>query len=329
MLWHDALARSEQETAAWPYAWVNQPDFPNKEQRATVSGQLILNDPQSGTSALPHLLVGLTYPDYTVSGFRGQQTIDWQNDAKHYEFWTRGKDDGTFSIPAVRAGKYTLHAIADNVLGEFTKTDITIEPGKSLDLGKLDWKPVRYGKQLWEIGVPDRTCAEFKFGDRAYSWGLYNQYPKLFPNDVHYIVGQSDYHKDWYLMQVPRAHDDTGRGQGDATTWTIQFSMPEAPKGKATLRLALAGTEARSLDVGVNRKPVATVTGMPNTSPIHRDSDRSYWQQKYVQFDAELLQSGQNVISLTVPAGPVTAGIMYDYLRLELEESVASSPTKQ
>ena len=105
--------------------------------------------------------------------------------------------------------------------------------------------------------------------------------------------------------------------------------MPEQPKGKATLRLALAGTEARSLDVGVNGEDVATVTGMPNTSPIHRNSDRSYWQQKYVQFDASLLKSGQNVMSLTVPAGPVTAGIMYDYLRLELDESAAPSLTKQ
>jgi rhamnogalacturonan endolyase len=327
-LWKDALARTPKETAAWPYAWVNHPDYPLKDERATVTGQLVLNDPQSGASILPHLLVGLTYPDYTVSGFRGQQTIDWQMDAKHYEFWTRGNPDGTFSIPAVRAGKYTLHAIADNVLGEFAKTDITIEPGKSIDLGKLEWKPVRYGKQLWDIGVPDRTCAEFKDGDRAYSWGLYNEYPKIFPNDVHYVIGQSDYHKDWYLMQVPRARDDSSKGAGDATTWTIQFTLPDQAKGKATLRLAFAGTEAKSLNVAVNDKPVTTISGLPNTSSIHRDSDRSYWEEKAVPFDANLLKSGTNTIALTVPAGPVTAGVMYDYLRLELDESAKpATPT--
>ena len=30
--------------------------------------------------------------------------IDWQNDAKHYEFWARGTADGKFSIPGDQAG---------------------------------------------------------------------------------------------------------------------------------------------------------------------------------------------------------------------------------
>ncbi len=36
------------------------------------------------------------------------RTIDWQQDAKHYEFWVKGADDGTFEIPSVRPGNYTL-----------------------------------------------------------------------------------------------------------------------------------------------------------------------------------------------------------------------------
>jgi rhamnogalacturonan endolyase len=38
-----------------------------------------------------------------------------------------------------------------------------------------------------------------------------------------------------------------------------------------------------------------------------------------VVFDASLLKAGTNTITLTVPAGTLTAGIIYDYLRLELE----------
>ena len=38
---------------------------------------------------------------------------------------------------------------------------------------------------------------------------------------MNFIIGKSDYHKDWNLMQVPRAKDDTGRGEGDATTWRV------------------------------------------------------------------------------------------------------------
>jgi rhamnogalacturonan endolyase len=91
--------------------------------------------------------------------------LTWQNDAKHYQFWVRGTSDGRFTIPNVRPGKYELHAIADGVLGEFCKADINVTAGQKLDLGKLEWKPVRYGRQLWEIGVPNRSGAEFFKGD--------------------------------------------------------------------------------------------------------------------------------------------------------------------
>ena len=32
------------------------------------------------------------------------------------------------------------------------------------------------------------------------------------------------------------------------------------------------------------------------------------------------MKAGENVMQLTVPAGSLTAGIIYDYLRLELDE---------
>jgi rhamnogalacturonan endolyase len=108
---------------------------------------------------------------------------------------------------------------------------------------------------------------------------------------------------------------------GEATPWTIVFDLKEAPKGKGTLRLAFAGTEARSLDVNVNGQKVTTLTGFPNTSSIHRDSNTSYWQARDVPFPASLLKQGENTITLTVPAGPAYAGMMYDYLRLELDEA--------
>jgi len=47
---------------------------------------------------------------------------------------------------------------------------------------------------------------------------------------------------------------------------------------------------------------------------------RGYWQARDVTFDASLLNAGANTIKLTVPAGPVMAGVEYDYLRLELDD---------
>ena len=78
---------------------------------------------------------------------------------------------------------------------------------RQLDLGKLDWQPVRNGKQIWEIGFPDRTGGKFYKGDgeNYWLWGWYLRYGELFPNDITYTIGKSDYHKDWFFEQVPHA----------------------------------------------------------------------------------------------------------------------------
>jgi rhamnogalacturonan endolyase len=323
-LYADALARAASDAAAWPFAWAAKADFyPAKAERATVSGKIVLKDPLTKQADISGLLVGLTHANY-VAG-RGS-TVDWQHDGTYYQFWARANADGTFAIPNVRAGTYTLRAFATGVLGELAKADVTVETGKPLSLGDIVWTPVRDGEQLWDIGTPDRSAAEFANGERAHSWGLYVEYPKDFPNDVRFVIGKSDIHKDWNIMQVPRVHDLTGRGRGDATTWTVVFTLPKDVKGRATLRLALAGTEARSLSIGINGKPAGDVVGLPNTMVIHRDSDRSAWAEFAVPFDAALLYAGENSLTLTVPAGSVTAGVEYDYLRLELNEN-AAAPT--
>src|SRR6185437_13591687 len=94
----------------------------------------------------------------------------WMHDARFYQFFNEGDADGKFAITKIRPGTYTLHAWADGVLGEFAKTNVTVESGKTLDLGALVWTPVRFGRQVWEIGYPDRTAKEFFKGDAANYW---------------------------------------------------------------------------------------------------------------------------------------------------------------
>ena len=88
-MWKDSLARSETEKKAWPYDWVQGIDYPHKDRRGTVSGQIVLTDPQAPNAKMSNLLVGLSAPDYTTRGGRGQTTVDWQLDAKYYQFWVR------------------------------------------------------------------------------------------------------------------------------------------------------------------------------------------------------------------------------------------------
>jgi rhamnogalacturonan endolyase len=265
-----------------------------------------------------NLLVGLIHADYSPT--RGGETVDWQRDGKYYQYWVRGDSQGRFTIPNVRPGAYTLRAFADGVLGEYAREGVVITANQGTRLGTLGWAPVRYGRQLWEIGFPDRTAGEYSNGDRYWRWGIYNDYPKDFPDDVNYVIGKSDYHKDWNLMQVPRATDGDDKGRGTSTTWSVTFELDRAPKGRATLRLSFAGTEAKSLAVGVNDIGVGNITGLPNTGVIHRDSNRGYWFERAVSFDASVLKAGKNVLKLTVPAGGVMNGVEYDYVRLELDE---------
>ena len=212
-LWNEAVAKSKQVKVAWPYEWVEGVDYPHKDGRATVTGQLVLDDFQAVSKLLPNLNVGLTHANfkgsesgYTLLAGNGD-IVTWPHDGNYYQFWIEGTADGKFSIPNVRPGTYTLRAFANGVLGEFAKADITVEAGKKLDLGKLEWQPVRYGKQIWEIGYPDRTGDKFFKGDpdNYWLWGWGLRYAGLFPNDISYTIGKSDYHKDWFFQEVPHS----------------------------------------------------------------------------------------------------------------------------
>ncbi len=355
-LWNDALAKSTEVRAAWPFAWVNGVDYPHREQRGNVSGQVVLNDPQAATGKLPNLTIGLAHPDYTGTGgaFASRSgngnLVTWQHDGNYYEFWNQGGEDGRFKITNVRPGKYTLHAFADGVLGEYARTDITVAAGQDLDLGKLEWKPVRHGRQIWEIGYTNRNGGEFYKGDEYWRWGWNMRYALLFPNDITYTVGQSDWHKDWFFEEVPHATNlgfvnpaakDPARqpfgwvnlpttqgqdmwpvwGRGRATTWTIKFNLDHAPKGgTATLRVALGGADGTTLSIGVNGQNAGAIRPV-STNALRYNTDRGVWKEYAQPFNASLLQAGDNAMTLTVPAGDLTTGVCYDYLRLELDEN--------
>jgi rhamnogalacturonan endolyase len=411
-LWKNALAQGDKESAKWPFDWVNGVDYPHKDERATVTGKIILDDPQAPDLKMKNLLVGLSAPDYAPAviprNFRGgggrrfggggfggfglagggedeaqaastnqnnfsggganenvngrfggdftnrfgtnsfarfgtngfgrfgtnrfrfgagfglPRVVDWQDDAKNYEFWVHADANGNFKIQNVRPGTYSLHAIADGVLGDLTVSNIVVKSGKSLSLGKVNWWPVRYGKQLWDIGIPNRNGSEFFKGDDYFHWGWYLEYPKLFPNDVNYVIGKSDFRKDWFFEQVPHNENPdntTGNGQGRSTTWTISFNLPDAPHGKATLRLAICGVGTRSLTATMNDQSIGSVSNLVYNATINRDGIGGYWMEHDLAFDASLMKSGENVLKLTIPAGGLTSGIIYDYLRLELNES--------
>jgi rhamnogalacturonan endolyase len=367
-LWENALLQAKKEAAKWPYAWVSGVDYPQRDKRGTVRGRIVLNDPLAPASAartLPHLIVGLSVPD--------TDRVSWIHNAGGYQFFSDGRDDGGFTLTRVRPGSYTLHAYADGVLGDFARTNITVEAGKTLDLGRLEWRPVRYGRQLWDIGYPDRTGDKFFKGDGAnnWLWGWNLRYALLFPNDITYTVGKSDYRKDWFFEEVPHAvnlsfvnpesrdpanqrfgwvktesldeypqTNQTGPwaiyGKGRQTVWTVKFTLDKAVKGEAALRVALAGVNGiRQLAVAVNGQSAGAVGDgrspdngpLITTNSIRYNADKGLSQERTLRFDAELMKPGQNEMTLTVPAGDLQSGVVWDYLRLELVDTSNSGKT--
>jgi len=339
----DARSRQVDEEAEWPYSWVPSPAYPKAEERGGITGRLVLDDPLLPEGAgMSNVMVGLTHPDYEVQtgGPGGSFEVDWQRDAKYYQFWVQGRDDGSFEISNVPPGTYALRAFADGVLGEFAQTDVVIEAGKTLDLSRIMWAPLRHGRQLWDIGIANRNSREFLKGNDYYHDGMEAMYADLFPDDVHYAVGKSDFTEDIYFKHVPHLDEaasaeaaerakQSGRmfffgppQVGTATPWTIEFDLPEVPAVEnAILRLAISGTGARVIGVEVNGQTAGDVQlAMPDSTFSGRNGIQGIWYQRELPFDTSMLKEGSNTLTLTVPAGPVGSGVMYDYLRLELDE---------
>ena len=70
-----------------------------------------------------------------------------------------------------------------------------------------------------------------------------------------------------------------------------------------------------------------------STNALRYNTNKSVWQEQTLMFDAVLMKQGENEMQLTVPAGELTSGVVYDYLRLELDEdfkpdSTIAAPSK-
>jgi rhamnogalacturonan endolyase len=306
-LWADAKQKAQTERAAWPYAWMKNDAYPLAADRGTVKGRLKLADPQDPGASPAGAWVGLAAP-----------SPDWQAQSLGYQFWVHADRDGNFQIPNVREGSYALYAFVDGVMDEFRRDNLVVSKGKTIDLSTLEWKPVRHGRQLWQIGKPDRTAKEFRHGDDYRQWGLWLKYPQEFPNGVNFIIGKSNERTDWNYAQVNVQKD----GEWVGTTWEIQFNMSEPPKpGEATLRLAIAAAQAPVLAVSVNGKQVANLRGIGEDNAMMRAGIHGQYTQRDVTFDARLLKPGANTISLEQRgARSQQKNIMYDCLRLEVPE---------
>ncbi|KAF8085192.1 hypothetical protein N665_0676s0006 [Sinapis alba] len=332
-LWTDAKRQMVAEVHSWPYDFVKSVDYPLHHQRGTVKGQFFVMDRYISKSKLfgKFAFVGLAMPGKTGS---------WQTESKGYQFWTRADRMGMFTITNVRPGSYSLYAWVSGHIGDYKyERDITIAPGREIDVGAIVYEPPRIGSTLWEIGKPDRTAAEFYIPDpdptlstklylnnsyhpqdRFRQYGLWDRYTALYPrNDLVYIVGVSDYKKDWFYAHVTR---NAGNGTYQATTWQIVFSLKAVTKtGNYTFRMALAAATTANLSVRINgptSKPIFMIALIGQDNAIARHGSHGLYRLYDINVGGNLLSVGNNTIFLTQDRRwDSFTGVMYDYLRLE------------
>ncbi|CAN8294534.1 unnamed protein product [Cochlearia groenlandica] len=338
LLWNQAKNQTMIEEEKWPYNFTTSSDFPPFNQRGSVSGRLLVRDRYISNVDIPAngSYVGLAAPGDVGS---------WQREHKGYQFWSKADKNGYFSINNVRNGSYNLYAFAPGFIGDYhNNTVFDISPGSNISLGDLVYEPPREGITLWEIGVPDRTAAEFyipepnpKFVNKLYinqsdykyrQYGLWERYAELYPEeDMVYNVGVDDYSKTWFYMQVTRKQPDGGY---NGTTWQIRFQLDDKMKnltGNFKLRIALATSNVAELQVRVNdfsvEPPLFTTGQIGKDNTIARHGIHGLYWLYNVDVPASSLRPGSNSIYLTQPlARSPFQGLMYDYIRLECPDAI-------
>jgi rhamnogalacturonan endolyase len=321
-LWARAIRQAAQERQSWPYPWFRHEAYPPAAARGGLAGRIRVN----GIERQPPrgIRIGLTAPDHDLPLPRGAEIGGWQRDGRSYQYWTRTAADGSFQLPHVRPGTYVLRAFADGVWGEFARAGITVRAGGVTELGTVAWTPAGAGPTLWQIGIPDRSAAEFRNGDRYWEWGNYLRFRQDFPNGVNYTVGRSDWTRDWHLCQ-PLDLSPECRVLG-GSVWTVRFPLERVPPAGVVLRVAFCGSRDRvRWSVDLNGRQLAPAESMPENGVMHRDSHRGIWFERSFTVPAAGLKAGSNTLGFRLSGSAWHQGVLYDCIRMEQVEGPAAA----
>ncbi|KAK1576007.1 hypothetical protein Q3G72_010089 [Acer saccharum] len=329
-LWTDAKTQMDREVQQWPYNFINSEDFPKQDQRGLVSGQLKVNDRFISERLMDadSAYVGLAAPGDVGS---------FQIETKGYQFWTKTTKTGSFVIKNVRAGNYSLYAWVPGFIGNYQyQYNIIVTPGSKIDLKVIVYEPPRNGPTLWEIGIPDRSAAEFfipdpnptlmnklfnNHPDKFRQYGLWERYGELYRNrDLKYTIGVSDFTRDWFFAHVTR---DIGNKKYEGTTWQIIFQLESWKSGNYKLQLALASANEAEIQVRFNdadraNKALFSTGRIGKDNAIARHGIHGLYKLYTIDVPSSHLQRGNNTLYLTQSRHiGAFQGVMYDYIRLE------------
>lgn len=315
--WENAKLRAAQERAEWPYTWLtNTPEYPQADGRGNVVGNFSITDSEKPDLDGGNAWIGVTQLSPSSNG-------DWQFESKNFQYWVKTDASGNFDIKHIRPGTYTLFAIKNGTVDEYRMENVVVTAGGTTNLGSVNWTiPRNNGNVVWEIGVPDRTAAEYKFGDFDYCEGfVQDKFASTFPNPIEYNVSD----KNWSTV-LPYVHSTYFKSDGgfESWNWNINFDLTGSipTTGNAKLTVAFASADHAQFWVYVNG---TRITPLPNYPPVGggnaflRQSNHAKYGLTVLDIPYSILRTGNNVINLLMPStsSPSVNHIMYDYISLE------------
>ncbi len=323
--WTDAKAQGEAEAGAWPYAWVTHPAYQAQAQRASLTGRIVLTDPLRPGVSAAGAWVGLAAPD------SGENSSDnWQFQADRHQYWVRADAAGNFTIPDIQttstyggAETYQLYVYSagetpgTGAVGEFRLGQHTFAPGESKNLGEIPLTVDHPGGSLvWEIGIPDRSAAEFRHGDEYAKPALWLEYANEFANPHNYDVAAGNWATNFNFSHTV---DYVGTAPWK---WNLNFPLNEVIPGTYWLTIAYASADSIQILRVNDNNAFATFTppnARPGASSFMRQSVQTKYSHVRIPIPASRLRPGVNTITLDheVHTNRATAGFMYDYLSLE------------
>ena len=314
--WIDAQNRAKIEEKEWPYTWLKEnPEYPLANDRGSISGKFMINDPFKPLVKGAHAWIGVTQ----ISNPDNQ----WQFEGKNYQYWVKTDSNGAFSISNIRPETYSLFAFTDGEVGEYSKTNVVVSAGQDNAIGNISWNISRNkGKLLWEIGVPNRSAIEFSHGHTDFFEGyVYEKFASEFSNPLEYNVAD----KNWETA-LPYAHCPLLQSNGslNAWTWRLNFYIVNhiPTSGNATLTIAFASSDHSQMRVYVNDESSYLTYFYPDNgggNALLRQSIHAMYAIKEIQIPMSRLHKGKNTISLVMPSTQSMANhVMYDYISLEV-----------
>ncbi|PWY68403.1 galactose mutarotase-like protein [Aspergillus heteromorphus CBS 117.55] len=317
-------------------------------RRGSVQGHIVL--PEDATKSVAVLTVdGHYFQDNSV-------------DSSSYQYWAEIDEDGRFSVDHVIEGNYRLTVYADGVFGDFERDGLQVQAGRTTTV-KQTWVAESAGIEIWRLGTPDKSSGEFRHGiardpthplhppEYLIFWGAYD-WQRDFPEGINYTIGSSDPTMDlntvhWSVFG-PTPNDPEVE-YNTTHDWTINFPLRQdelQQRSTATLTIQLAGAKAApgntdvydpaetynnlALESYINDQedPLTLLVGFNQSSScIVRSAVSCYQVRSRMQFPADWLKVGNNVLTLHLPYNatdtetavlPATVYVQYDALRLEL-----------